>query len=191
MLRASLLTGFSLVLVTTCVALLTAPSTGSTNLVHFANGPANMQTAIRRVTTTSEEVINLNPSLSGDGRIVAFETTGNLTGVGSGHGFRAIRADLAPGITSFKQIGISRAVAPAVSQDGSSIAFASTEDLVGTNPDRNSEIFLYDGAFVIQITNTTPADITTRLRDGNFQPSITDDGSIIAFSSNRNLTGIN
>ena len=92
---------------------------------------------------------------------------------------------------AFAQIGISRAVAPAVSQDGSRIAFASTEDLVGTNPDRNSEIFLFNGTTVSQLTNTTPADISTRVRDGNFQPSITDDGSIIAFSSNRNLTGLN
>ena len=92
---------------------------------------------------------------------------------------------------AFAQLGISRAVAPAVSQNGSRISFASTEDLVGSNPDRNSEIFLFDGAAVSQVTNTTPDHISTRVRDGNFQPSITDDGSVIAFSSNRNLTGLN
>ncbi len=178
MLRASLLTAFCLVLVTTFVALFVPHSTGSTAL-------------LSRVTTTREEILNLNPSLSGDGRILAFETTANLAGLGSGQGFRAIRADLSMGPPAFAQIGISRAVAPAVSQDGSRIGFASTEDLVGTNPDRNSEIFLFDGAAINQITNTTPADISTRVRDGNLQPSITDDGSIIAFSSNRNLTGLN
>jgi len=60
MLNASLLTVFCLVLVTTFVALFAPHSTGSADL-------------LRRVTTTREEVINLNPSLSGDGRIVAFE----------------------------------------------------------------------------------------------------------------------
>ncbi|MBA2526365.1 MAG: lamin tail domain-containing protein [Pyrinomonadaceae bacterium] len=135
--------------------------------------------------------MNLNPSLSGDGRIVTFESTANLAGVGGGNGFRAIRADLSANTDVFTQLGMSRAVAPAVSQDGSRIAFASNEDLVGSNPDRNSEIFLFDGSGVRQITNTTPADISTRIRDGNFQPSITDDGRVIAFASNRNLTRVN
>ncbi|MBA3513141.1 MAG: lamin tail domain-containing protein, partial [Pyrinomonadaceae bacterium] len=146
---------------------------------------------VRRLTTTPEDIINLNPSLSGDGRVVAFETTGNLAGISGGQGFRAIRADLSMVPPAFAQIGISRAVAPAVSQDGSRIGFTSTEDLVGTNRDRNSEIFLFDDAIVSQITNTTPADISSGVRDGNVQPSITDDGGIIAFSSNRNLTGLN
>ncbi|HET9787350.1 MAG TPA: hypothetical protein VFP47_09455, partial [Pyrinomonadaceae bacterium] len=82
-------------------------------------------------------------------------------------------------------------MAPAISQDGSRIAFASNEDLIGANGDRNSEIFLVDGATVRQLTNTTPADISTRVRDGNFQPSITDDGTIVAFSSNRDPIGLN
>ncbi|MCM3902461.1 MAG: lamin tail domain-containing protein [Pyrinomonadaceae bacterium] len=191
MLRASILTALSLILVTTSVALFTPRSTGSSALPRAASRAASSQNPVRRVTNTREEVINLNPSLSGDGRIVAFETTGDLAGMGSGHGFRAIRAELSLGQPVFAQIGVSRAVTPAVSQDGSRVAFASTEDLVGTHPDRNSEIFLFDGVAVSQITNTTPADISSRVRDGNFQPSITDDGRVIAFSSNRNLTGLN
>ncbi|MDQ3666502.1 MAG: hypothetical protein M3410_07970, partial [Acidobacteriota bacterium] len=191
MLRASILTGLAFTLVITSVALFAARSTGSTAFLYYSKQDAKLGIPVRRVTTTPEEIINLNPSLSGNGRIVAFETTGNLAGVGNGQGFRAIRADLATGPPAFAQMGMSRAVAPAVSQNGSRIAFASTEDLVGTNPDRNSEIFLFDGTAVSQITNTTPTDFSTRIGDGNFQPSITDDGSIIAFSSNRNLTGLN
>jgi uncharacterized protein (TIGR03437 family) len=58
--------------------------------------------------------------------------------------------------------------------------------------DGNSEIFLYeDGATLKQITSTTPNDISRRILDGNFQPSLTDDGRFIAFSSNRNLTNQN
>ncbi len=177
MLRARLFTAFYLGLIATSFAVF-LPSSSSTAL-------------LRRVTNTSEEIINLNPSISGDGRYVAFESTGNLASDVSGNGFRAIRADLSVDPAAFARIGISRAVTPAISQDGSSIAFASNEDLVGANPDRNSEVFVFDGSILRQITSTTPSDPTTRIRDGNFQPSITDSGRIVAFASNRNLTGLN
>ncbi|MBA3440337.1 MAG: PD40 domain-containing protein, partial [Pyrinomonadaceae bacterium] len=42
-----------------------------------------------------------------------------------------------------------------------------------------------------QLTNTSPSDITERVRQGNFQPSISDDGRLIAFASNRDLVGAN
>ena len=193
MLRASLFTCLCLILIGISAALFSPHSASSTALMHRTNmaKSVSLQTSVRRVTTTSEEVMNLNPSLSGDGRIVVFESTANLAGVAGSSGFRAIRADLSNNPVAFTQLGMSRAVTPAVSQDGSRIAFASTEDLVGTNPDRNSEIFLSNGTTVSQLTDTSPADISTRVGDGNSQPSITDDGGIIAFSSNRNLTGLN
>ncbi len=73
MLRASLLTGLSLILVTTSVAFFAPRYTGSTSLLHHAKRAVRMGIPVRRVTNTREEVINLNPSLSGDGRIVPFE----------------------------------------------------------------------------------------------------------------------
>src|SRR5688500_2962291 len=82
---------------------------------------------IRRVTVTSETALNLNPSLSGDGRIVAFESTEDLAASG-GHGFHAFRAELLAESTSFVDMTLSRAVAPALSQNGSVIVFASTKD---------------------------------------------------------------
>src|SRR5207249_6035046 len=88
-------------------------------------------------------------------------------------------------------MGGTRAAAPAISQDGSRIAFASKDDPLGTNADGNSEIFLFDDAKLIQITNTSPGDLSNRIVNGNFQPSITDDGRFIAFSSNRDLSGQN
>jgi uncharacterized protein (TIGR03437 family) len=44
---------------------------------------------------------------------------------------------------------------------------------------------------LIQITDTSPRDISNRAVDGNFQPSITDDGRFIAFSSNRDFANQN
>ncbi|MDT4968945.1 MAG: uncharacterized protein QOJ64_3682, partial [Acidobacteriota bacterium] len=146
---------------------------------------------LRRVTNTTEEGININPSLSGDGRRIAFESTEDVAHAGGTDHFRAIRADVVSDPPVFLQYAGTRAPAPGISQDGSRIAFAAKEDPLGSNLDGNSEIFLYDGTTLRQITNTTPNDISTRTRDGNFQPSLTDDGRFIAFSSNRNLAGQN
>jgi hypothetical protein len=146
--------------------------------------------ALRRVTNTTAEGVNVNPSLSGDGRRISFESTKDLAGAG-GNGFHALRADLSSDPATFIQMGVTRAPAPGISQDGSIIAFASKDDPLGTNPDGNSEIFLYSGTTLRQITNTTPSSPTERTRQGNFQPSLTDDGRFIAFSSNRNPAGQN
>jgi uncharacterized repeat protein (TIGR01451 family) len=153
---------------------------------------ARMQSStLRRITNTSEEGINLNPSISGDGRVIGFESTEDVAAAGGTDHFRGIRANIAGNAASFFQLAGSRLVAPAISQDGSRIAFASRDDLLGTNSDGNSEIFLFDGAKLIQVTNTTPGSLANRITNGNFQPSISDDGRFIAFSSNRDLAGQN
>src|SRR5207244_5684087 len=105
--------------------------------------------------------------------------------------FRAIRASIASDPAAFFQIAGTRGVAPAISQDGSRITFASKDDPLGTNVDGNSELFLFDGAKLIQVTNTSPGSLANRITNGNFQPSMSDDGRFIAFSSNRDLLGQN
>jgi uncharacterized protein (TIGR03437 family) len=117
--------------------------------------------------------------------VVVFESSADLVRGGESSSFHAFRADL-DGPTFF-DIGSTRAVSPALSSDGKIIAFASTEDLVGQNGDRNSEIFLFDGHGLKQLTKSTPGSNASRLSDGNFQPSITGDGRTIAFSSNRDF----
>ena len=122
---------------------------------------------------------------------MAVESTEDLAGAGGSDHFRAIRANITNDPASFAQMAGSRAAAPAISQDGSRIAFASKDDPLGTNADGNSEIFLFDGAKLTQVTRTSPGDIANRVSNGNFQPSISDDGRYLAFSSNRDLTGQN
>src|SRR3990172_6071072 len=135
---------FSLFLLTLALAIAFSAVQGESNLL------------IHRITNTSEEGINLNPSISGDGRHIAFESTEDLIQSDSGLGFRGFRANISAQPPAFAQLARSRTVAPALSQDGARIAFASTEDLVGRNADRNSEIFLLDGATMRQITDTLP-----------------------------------
>jgi uncharacterized protein (TIGR03437 family) len=140
--------------------------------------------SLTRLANTPEHTINLNPTLSDDGKIVVFESSADLAETGADSSFHALRADLGGGFT---EIGATRAVCPALSSDGKIVAFASAEDLTGQNADRNSEIFLFDGLELKQITQTEPASVASRLTDGNFQPSITGDGRTIAFSSNRGI----
>ena len=160
-------------------------------LVCLASFASQSQSTLRRITNTTDEGVNLNPSVSGDGRIVAFESTEDVAGAGSADGFRAIRANTSVDPTTFFQMGRTRAVSPAISQDGSRIAFASKDDPLGTNPDGNSEIFLFNGSNLLQITNTSPGDPANRITNGNFQPSISDDGRFLAFASNRNISSQN
>ncbi|MEP6921200.1 MAG: lamin tail domain-containing protein [bacterium] len=178
MLRPTHIAFLCFVVVTLPVFLVGAGRTDSTSPLH-------------RLTNTSEEILNLNPSISGDGRFVVFESTSNPEGAGGGTGFHALRAELSAETATVVQLALSRAVAAAISQDGSRIAFASKDDPLGTNRDGNSEIFYYDGTALRQITETRPGEPSERLTQGNFQPSISDDGRLIAFSSNRDLTNQN
>jgi uncharacterized protein (TIGR03437 family) len=131
---------------------------------------------LTRLTNTPEHVLNLNPTLSDDGRTVLFESSADLANTGQSASFHALRADPAADFPSFAELGATRAVCPALSGDGRIVVFASKEDLVGRNSDRNSEIYLFDGVKLRQLTDT--------VSDGNFQPSITSDGRSVAFSSN-------
>ena len=165
---------------------------GFTILFLILGDPKNDEPSqlLRRVTTTSEEVLNLNPSLSGDGRFIAFESTRDLAGAG-GNGFHALLADLRYQVPQFVQMASARAVAPAMSEDGSVVTFSSSGDPLGSNGDGNSEIFVFRNGGLVQITHTTANETVNRLTDGNFQPSVSDDGRYIAFSSNRDLAGQN
>src|SRR6185369_722108 len=135
-------------------------------------GPGRVQSfaTLTRLTNTPEHVLNLNPTISDNGRTIVFESSADLANTGGSASFRMLRAD-----PSFVEIGRTRAVCPAMSGDGTIVVFASREDLVGRNGDRNSEIFLFDGVKLNQLTETS---------EGNLQPSISSDGRTVAFSSN-------
>src|SRR5258708_12771828 len=62
-------------------------------LIELRGGHAQSGT-LRRITTTSEEGINLNPSISGDGRVIGFESTEDVAAPGGSDHFRAIRPNV-------------------------------------------------------------------------------------------------
>ncbi|HEX6626252.1 MAG TPA: hypothetical protein VF064_21220, partial [Pyrinomonadaceae bacterium] len=118
------------------------------HVAHTENG------TLRRVTETPAERVSLNPSISGDGRKVAFESNALSAGPANASSFGAYVVNIDSAPAPLVEVARSRAPAPAVSQDGSRIAFAGTSDLTGENRDGNSEIFYFDGAALRQLTDT-------------------------------------
>ena len=125
------------------------------------------------------------PSISGDGTRIAFQSDRDLTGNNADSNLEIFLYDATT--STFTQVtdttgGVT--TLPSLSGNGTRIAFVSNQ-FSGGNPDANPEIFLYD-TFTGGITEVT---FTT----GGFSagPSLSDDGTRIAFHSNRDLTGGN
>ena len=74
-----------------------------------------MQSSLRRLTETAEEGTSTNPTISGDGRFVGFESTEDIAGAGGADSFRAIRANVSVDPATFLQME-RLAPGPAVSQ---------------------------------------------------------------------------
>ena len=74
---------------------------------------------------------------------------------------------------------------PSINADGTRIAFTSTADINGGNPEGSLEIYLFDTTtgIITQITDETVGS--------SFQPSINADGTRIAFRSTANINGGN
>jgi Tol biopolymer transport system component len=127
---------------------------------------------------------NIEPSINSDGSQFAFRSNRDLTGGNadaneeiflwvSGSGFTQISSSTG-GANTF----------PSINGDGTKIAFNSNRDLTGGNGDLNREVFLWTpGSGNTQVTNSTGG--------GNFGPAISSDGAMIAFFSDRDLSGGN
>ncbi len=124
------------------------------------------------------------PSISNKGSRIAFETTSNL---------RRRNPDLSNEVYLFNRSGntpLSRdpegdgeSYTPAVSADGSLVAFVSTSNLTGRNPDFSQELMLYDvkERQLIQATNDVEG-----LGESS-SPAVSGNGKIVVFVSSSNL----
>ncbi len=139
-----------------------------------------------------------NPSVSSDGRRVAFWATGDWTGRNSDGNLEVFLLELEPDGSpiTLTQITDSRGnvlggfnLAPSLSADGRYVAFFSDRNLSTTlttthNADGNFEIFL---AYVSP-THTVQLTQVTHTRDrANTYPSVSSDGTRIAFISDAEL----
>jgi len=134
---------------------------------------------------------NLDPSINTDGTHVAFVSMTDITGENSDNNmeiflynttveekFTQITDVVAPNALAFD----AQSTKPSINGDGTRIAFVSTANITNENPEGNREIYLYDTTTgFTQITNENGfSDIST-------DPSINDDGTRIAFSSDADI----
>lgn len=118
-----------------------------------------------------------NTAMSRDGSLLALELFGKLQVRDLAHN---TSFDVTPAGAGFN-------IRPDFSDDGRTLAFTSTYDPLGTNADRNAEVFVYDldTHTVRQLTFSTGDAFT------NGDVSLSADGKRVAFSSTANLVGTN
>jgi uncharacterized repeat protein (TIGR01451 family) len=144
-----------------------------------------------QVTHTTGGSGNSGPSLSSDGTRIAFSSDRNLTGGNAELNTEIYFYDT--GTNSFTQVTntpVFPSDGPSISGNGTRVAFESSTDLTGGNADHNNEIFLYNlttNSFT-QVTNTMG---TSAPFPASFEPSLSADGTRIAFFSSGDLTGGN
>jgi Tol biopolymer transport system component len=153
-------------------------------------------TGLRQLTSADSYVDPWNwsteASITADGSQVVFCSAADLTGSNPDH-FPELYVAASDG-TSLRQIttgaGAKHWAGVTCSADGSVIAFNSRQDPTGANPDGSLELFVVrgDGTGLEQLTSSSPSN------PGNSYsgiPSISADGTHIAFCSNQDLTGVN
>ncbi|HWQ69291.1 MAG TPA: putative Ig domain-containing protein [Patescibacteria group bacterium] len=143
----------------------------------YAPQPAEAQVSFTQI-TNSTEGNKSSTSINSDGTRIAFRSV-------TGGKFEIFLWTQGSGITQITNSTEGNKSSTSINSDGTRIAFESTNDLIGGNPDGSREIFLWtQGSGITQITNTSGGFSTP-------EPSINSDGTRIAFSSDRNLTGGN
>jgi Tol biopolymer transport system component len=153
------------------------------NEIFAVNGDG---TGLRQLTSDGAND-STSPALSSNGAWIAFVSQGNLTGGNAdGNTELFVEAWDGTGLIQLTSTAVGDAADPAISSDGSVIAFDSTADLVtGQNADGSRELFAIhrDGTGLAQLTNSTTG--------ASSAPSIRGDGTRIAFASTSELTGGN
>jgi len=137
-----------------------------------------------------------DPAVSGDGRYVVFESDAdNLSPLDSGITSDVYRHDRQTGSTELVSVGLGGSVAnssssqPDISAGGRYVAFVSfANDLVAGDGNGTSDVFVRD--MVTGITELVSLDPSgTQFAASSQAPSISDDGSIVAFAVETSAPG--
>jgi Tol biopolymer transport system component len=126
------------------------------------------------------------PSINADGTRITFNSSANINGGNPEGNIEIYLFDTTTGIiTQITDETAGNSFASSINADGTRIAFNSSANINGGNPDGNDEIYLFDtttGIFT-QITDETAGNSTVS--------SINTDGTRIAFQSRANINGGN
>ncbi len=134
---------------------------------------------------------SFNPSISGDGRFVAFETLQDGIAIGDGNGVRDIYVhDRWTGLTELVSkadsgsAGNNDSFSPSISPDGTYVAFFSrATNLVADDTSANRDIFVHDRAAGTTVRVSVDS-MGLEANGSSFFPSISADGKVVAFESN-------
>jgi len=152
-----------------------------------ARGASANSPSISQLTASDTWLPSAQPSISADGSAVAFTSRANLTGDNPGGAGQIFVMNLDG--TGLRQLtsGLYGSYDPSISADGSVVAFESQANLTGGNPDRSPEIFVVssDGTGLLQLTSD-PTETPYVYRWSRW-PSISADGTVIAFASQSDL----
>jgi Tol biopolymer transport system component len=146
-------------------------------------------TGTTQLTTTTGATTNSHPVTGDAGDKVWFLSTANINGQNPEGNIEVFVRDIGAGTTT----AVTSAGAQAgthhftlmgdVDSAGSRIAFYSEQDgIAGSNTDGATEIYLADAGGITRVTNTAAPSHT---------PTLSGDGTKVAFASNANLTGNN
>jgi Tol biopolymer transport system component len=123
------------------------------------------------------------PRMADSGAWVVFQSTADLGGDGTANAHWQVWRMAANG-SSLEQIAAHAdfdALEPDISGDGRYIAYSSNADPLGSNPEHNYELYLYD------TSTTTTTQLTSTTRGSTGAPDFSNDGSWIYFTTNSDL----
>ena len=129
--------------------------------------------------THSDNGDSVQPAISGDGQWVAFVSTANLAGDNPDANREIFRLHISTG--ALAQITVSSdgtSEGPAISGDGTRIAFESNADLTGDNSDGSTEVYYYDAEAL------SLAQLSSSETGMSRYPSMDAEGNTIVFTSN-------
>lgn len=136
------------------------------------------------LTSTIIDIGSLLPTTNGTGTRVGFVSLADVTGSNPDENLELFTmTGLGAGETQHTDTVWGWTTGSDIAVDDGLVVLTATSDLLGTNPERNGEIFLLDDAGLTQLTSTTGG--------ASSSPSIAHDGSAIAVASTADLTGGN
>jgi Tol biopolymer transport system component len=167
------------------IAFRTGPGVGPDRGIYLFDVPSG--TLSQLTTGDPSAPPNLALGINHDGTRIAFASSIDTTGENADGNPEIFLLDVSTGtFTQITKTVGSSSITPAMNDDGTRVAFRSTADLTGENPDGSTENFLFDTATAAftQITRTMPVSNVS-------QPAISGGGARIVFDSRENLTGMN
>ena len=139
-------------------------------------------TGLAQITNSLDD--SYAPCLRGNGMEITFLSGSDFTGANPTFQEQVFRANSnGTGIVQLtNSTGGGASTAPSFSADGSRVAYSTSADFLGTNPDLNQEGYAFkrDGTMLVQLTQTTLY--------AHQRATISGQGSRVAFDSQANLT---